>query len=203
MKLCPNEMVWCLTEAKFTGVWTVDGVSYPHVVIGAAIGMAESKGDCEAMGFVTTGTPPSGNFDLGWGQVSTRWHGPKLQALPDWRNPFVNAVLMKQAFDETAAINLRKGNGLPGWSAWATFNGGQFKPWLPFAARGALHPFPPVLPNYRPEIQVAAPDVIVNPTPVTVDPREIPLVVTVSYQPAAVPHGSAGGVVFASSSDAP
>lgn len=38
----------------------------------------------------------------------------------------------------------------------------------------------------RLEIQVAAPDVTVNPTPVTLDdPREIPLVVTVSPQPRA------------------
>lgn len=198
MKLSPNEMAWCLVQAGFTGSTVVDSTTYSDVAVGVAIGWAESGGDTDALGKVTTGTPPSGNFDHGWLQISNKWHWQKMLAATDWRHPVVNAQLARLVFNETAGINARQSNGKPGWSAWSVWSSGSFKTWLPHGQLAALHPFPPTLSEYRPVINVAAPDVIVNPTPVTIDPREIPLVVTVSPQPAA-PHVYAGGLVFASS----
>jgi hypothetical protein len=170
MILSPNEMAFCLVQAGFSGIDPISNL--PHVVVGVAVGLAESSGNTDALGKVTI-APVSGNFDHGWMQISNRWHGTKLQRTSDWRNPYVNAKLAKQVFDETVEIQKKKNLPLSGWPAWATFNSGSFKQWVPFAQLGAASPFAPTLANYQPEITVSAPSV-------TIDPTTIPLEVTVT-----------------------
>jgi hypothetical protein len=179
MFLSPNEMAWCLIQAGFTGTDAATGL--PHVVVGVNVGWQESKGDTDALGKVLT-AGNSGNFDHGWMQVSNLWHDRKLAATPNWRDPLVNARLAKQVFDETAAINAKAKNGKSGWSAWSTYEnrGTAFTLFVPHATLAARVPFPPAVPEYRPIVNVAP-----APVNVTLDPRTIPLDISVQVTPRA------------------
>lgn len=105
------------------------------LVIAVAVALAESRGDTDALGRSTTGAS-IGNRDHGLWQISGRWHGDKLQASPNWRDPLVNARLAKQVWD---------GRSGDKWTAWATYNSGAHKQYLPDARFAVAAPFlPPV-----------------------------------------------------------
>lgn len=131
MRLSPNEMAWCL---KTTGFAAAD------IITGVAVGIAESGGETDVIGSATSGT--TNNRDHGVWQISNRWHSPKLQATPNWRDPLVNARLAKLVFDETVRA------GKVGWSAWAVYSSGSYEQFVEAAKIGAQHPFRPV---YLPE----------------------------------------------------
>jgi hypothetical protein len=85
-------------------------------------------------------------------------------------------------FDETAAINAKAKNGKSGWSAWSTYEnrGSAFTLFVPHATLAARVPFPPAVPEYRPIVNVAP-----APVNVTMDPRTIPLDISVQVTPRA------------------
>lgn len=126
MRLSPNEMAWCLQNAGFPAA---------DVITGVAVGIAESGGETDVIGSATSGT--TNNRDHGVWQISNRWHSAKLQKLPDWRDPLVNAKLAKQVFDETVRA------GKVGWTAWAVYNSGSYEPFLEAAKIGVGSPFRP------------------------------------------------------------
>jgi hypothetical protein len=131
MRLSPNEMAWCLQTAGFAGA---------DVITGIAVGIAESGGETDVIGSATSGT--TNNRDHGVWQISNRWHGAKMQKLPDWRDPLVNAKLAKQVFDETVRA------GKVGWTAWAVYNSGSYEPFLEAAKIGVQAPFKPAYPPW-------------------------------------------------------
>lgn len=122
MKLCMNEIMFCLRSAGFTG---------PDLVTGGAVGMAESQGETDAIGRVAG----SDNEDLGLMQISTKWHEAKIISLAgvNWRDPLENCRLALQVHKEFAS---RPGGG---WTAWAVFNKpdptkpASYEQWLPMA----------------------------------------------------------------------
>lgn len=126
MKLSPHEI------AHVAGAhWSGD-----DLVIAVAVALAESGGDTDVMGRSATGEN-AGQRDHGLWQISGRWHGAKLAADPDWRDPATNARLARAVFDETAAL------GKNPWSAWSVYNSGSYQAFLPDARFGVAHPFPP------------------------------------------------------------
>lgn len=117
-----------------------------------AIAFAESLGDPYALGYSKKLMTVDGvqlecyeNVDLGLFQISNKWHtlngdgtpGKLLLVGAEWRDPYVNADLAKKVFDERA----RTGNS--GWTAWATFNSGSYKKFLPLADYGIRGPWAP------------------------------------------------------------
>lgn len=135
MRLSPHEMAWCLLQAGFTGA---------DIVIGVAVGLAESKGDTDALGHVDA----SPNFDHGVWQISGKWHGEKFQQYPNWRDPLDNARLARLVFLEAGSK----------WTAWTTFKNGSHLAWMDEGKLAAAAPFRPAYaPDYRPNITVPAP----------------------------------------------
>lgn len=132
MILSPHEMAYLL---KWAGIPDAD------LQIGVAIGCAESGGDTDAMGRSKTGAN-IGQRDHGWLQISGRWQYDKLTNIGDWRNPWNNAKMGAQIYRASVAA------GKPGWDPWSTFHGTATVPasylqWMPDAAFGVAHPFPP------------------------------------------------------------
>lgn len=117
VKLSPHEMAWCLKQVGFSGVDAPTGLD--NIVLGVAIGLAESGGDPEILGVTSSGSSV-GNRDHGVWQISGKWHGDKIAAQiqlgGDWRVPVINAKLAKQVFDEA----LRAGRA-SGWQPWSTY----------------------------------------------------------------------------------
>lgn len=117
MKLSPHEMAWCLKQAGFTGTDGPTGLD--NIVLGVAVGLAESGGDTDALGVTSSGSSV-GNRDHGVWQISGKWHGDKIAAQVtrgfDWRTPIANAQLAKQIWDE--AIRAGKPSG---WQPWSTY----------------------------------------------------------------------------------
>lgn len=107
-----------------------------------AVGIAESKGDTEAVGMVASTAGTFSNQDLGIWQISTRWHGAKIAAMATkgycWSDPFVNAQLARQVYDEFVRA------GKDGWSAWTTYNNGTYAKYLPLADNALKIPFEPM-----------------------------------------------------------
>lgn len=137
MRLSPNEIAWCAQQAGFAG---------NDLVIAVAIALAESNGDTDALGSVTTPNATtgvvSGNFDHGLWQISNKFHGAKLKANPNWRNPLVNAGLARLVFLEAQKIKTNAGDG---WKAWSTYTSASYAKKLPFAQLGVAAPFQPVV----------------------------------------------------------
>jgi hypothetical protein len=134
MKLCMNEAIYCLRAAGFTG---------EDLVIGGAVGMAESKLDTLAIGRVTT--PTTENEDLGWMQISTKWHALRVQGLSNWRDPFVNAMLARGVWLDRQ----RSHPGEDPWNAWNTFRRpatgpAPFEEFVALATRASHVLWPPV-----------------------------------------------------------
>jgi hypothetical protein len=124
MKLAINELMWCARAAGFIG---------NDIIVAGAVAMSESGGDPEVIG-IAIKTRPDGtkyydNQDLGAWQVSAKWHSAKVmvEAGANWRDPTVNAKLAKLVFDERAKT------GQVGWAAWAVYESGAYKQWLPLA----------------------------------------------------------------------
>jgi len=113
VKLSPHEMAWCLKQVGFTGIDQLTGLD--NIVLGVAIGLAESAGETDAMGVSTSGSS-IGNRDHGIWQISGKFHGDKITKTPDWRDPLVNAKLAKAVFDEA----IRAGR-TSGWQPWSTY----------------------------------------------------------------------------------
>jgi hypothetical protein len=128
MILSPHEIAFVASWAGFTGA---------EIVTAVAVALAESKGDTDIMGRSTTGEN-LGQRDHGLWQISGRWHGTKLQATPDWRDPYVNATLAKQVWDEA------KKAGKDPWTPWKVYGSGSYKTYLPDATIAVKAPFPPV-----------------------------------------------------------
>lgn len=117
MKLSPHEIAYVAATH-----WTGD-----DLVTAVAVALAESGGDTDAIARSTEGAN-LGQRDHGLWQISGRWHGAKLVANPDWRDPVVNAKLAKQVYDEFVRM------GKPsGWDAWAVYLSGSYKTYLPDA----------------------------------------------------------------------
>jgi hypothetical protein len=143
VKLSPNEIAWVGQKAGFTG---------NDLVIFVAVCLAESDGDTDALGHRSTSDPAYGNYDHGLVQISNKWHSAKLLAVAlkgeDWRDPYVNARLGKQAFDEFVKA------GKVGWTAWSTYNPStkpdgtvvppSYLKYLPAAKLAVVRPFPPI-----------------------------------------------------------
>lgn len=127
MKLSPHEIAY-VAGAHWSG---------EDLKIAVAIACAESDGDTDAMHRSTTGEN-LGQRDHGLWQISGRWHGAKLIANPNWRDPVVNARLAKAVFDET--VRMGKASG---WMAWAVYNSGSYKTYLPDAEFAVDEMFPP------------------------------------------------------------
>lgn len=118
-QLSPHELAY-VASAHWSG---------EDLKIAVAIALAESGGHTDALARSTTGDN-LGQRDHGPWQISGRWHGPKLAANPNWRDPVVNAKIAKQVFDETVRM------GKVGWEAWSVFNSGTYKTFLPDAEHG-------------------------------------------------------------------
>lgn len=133
MKLSPNEIAY-LAKPHWGGV-------LDDWITSVAVCLAESGGDTEALGHIDS----SGNWDHGLWQISNRWHqltgdgkpGRLLIAGATWRDPYVNAQLAKQVFDERVRMKQ------PGWSAWAVFNSGAHKTYIPDATLAVKAPWAP------------------------------------------------------------
>jgi hypothetical protein len=115
-----NEAMFCLAKAGFTA---------GDLIIGTAVGMAESGLETDRIGLLS-----ADNEDLGVWQISTKWHYDKiLRHGGDWRNPFVNATLARE-------IWLARGGDR--WSAWNAYNAGKHEQYMARATtafeRGAL-----------------------------------------------------------------
>jgi hypothetical protein len=113
MKLSPHEMAWCLKQAGFTGI--DQPTQLDNIVLGVAIGLAESLGETDALAITSSGSNV-GNRDHGVWQISGKFHGDKIQRTPNWRDPLVNARLTKAIYDEA----IRAGRS-SGWQPWATY----------------------------------------------------------------------------------
>jgi Lysozyme like domain len=100
-KLSASDIATYAANAGFTG---------DDLVTAVAIALAESGGDPQALGDTTI--TPGGSLGL-W-QINLRWH-PEFQANP-------NALYDPQT-NANAAYSVFKQQG---FSAWSTFNGGQY-----------------------------------------------------------------------------
>lgn len=132
MILSPHEMAYLLKWAKIPDA---------DLQAGVAIGCAESGGDTDAMGRSKTGAN-IGQRDHGWMQVSGRWQYDKLIKYGNFRDPWASALMAAAVYFESVA------NKKPGWDPWSTFHGTATVPasylqWMPDAAFGVAHPFPP------------------------------------------------------------
>jgi Lysozyme like domain len=117
VQLCMNEAMFCLKAAGFSGI---------DLETGGAVGMAESSLETDRIGRLPGADNIFDNEDLGWMQISTKWHEAKL-AGQNWRDPFVNAKIARAVFEEFAAA------GKDPWSAWAAYNSGSHRRYLPMA----------------------------------------------------------------------
>lgn len=122
MKLSPNEIAYV---AKAVGFADADLVTM------VAVCLAESGGDTEVMGRSTTGS--IGNRDHGLAQISNRWHGDKLQATPNWRDPYVNLRIAFKIYSDAGKT----------FDPWHVFTSDAYKVYLPDADIAVKYPFPP------------------------------------------------------------
>ena len=127
MKLSPHEIAYVASTH-----WSGD-----DLVTAVAVALAESGGDTDVIARSTTGDN-LGQRDHGLFQISGRWNGAKLVADPNWRDPVVNARLAKAVFDEF--VRMGKASG---WMAWAVYNSGSYKTYLPDAQIAVKAMFPP------------------------------------------------------------
>ena len=139
MILSPNEIAY-VTQ----GVWPNAGEWQNSI----AVALAESKGDTNALGRSSAIDNNTGNRDHGLFQISNKWHATLADGKPGklwlvggaWRDPYVNTRLAKMVYDET----LKQGKA-SGWEAWAVWNSGAYKVYLPDALLAMKAPWPPVL----------------------------------------------------------
>jgi Lysozyme like domain len=124
VQLCMNEAMFCLKAAGFSGI---------DLETGGAVGMAESSLETDRIGRLPGADGIFDNEDLGWMQISTKWHEAKVVNLvgQNWRDPFANAVLARQAWEEFAR------QGKDPWSAWAAYNSRAHVRYLPLAKNAA------------------------------------------------------------------
>jgi hypothetical protein len=136
MKLSPYEIAFVTR-----GLWTGD-----DWVTAIAVALAESGGDTEVMARSSDATSTNfGNWDHGLFQISGRWHATKgdgtagrlKDAGSAWRDPFVNARLAREVFDETVKL------GRVGWSAWAVYGSKAYEKYLPDARFAVKAPWSP------------------------------------------------------------
>lgn len=132
MKLSPCEIAYVAAHAGFIG---------DDLPVAVAVALAESSGDTDILSPANTGT--AGNRDHGLMQISSQWHGAKLQQHPNWRDPYENMMLAKLVFDE------RKQSGKIGWTAWSVYNSipplePAYKKFMTEATLAVNYPFPPV-----------------------------------------------------------
>jgi hypothetical protein len=132
LKLSPHEIAYVAARH-----WAGD-----DLVTAVAVALAESGGDTEALGHRALTDPAYANYDHGLWQISGKWHGEKLRAQPDWRDPFTSAGL---------AYAVWQGQG---WSAWAVFNSGAYTKHLAAAKLAVAEPFPPPRPLYRYQLTI-------------------------------------------------
>lgn len=136
MILCPNEIAFVAQEH-----WSGD-----QLLNAIAVCLAESGGDTLAQGRSSAIDNNTGNRDLGLWQISNKWHAVKADGSPgkllafgsNWRRPEINALLAKQVYDETLAMGKASG-----WEAWAVWNSGAYKKFLPDAALAVKAPWAP------------------------------------------------------------
>jgi hypothetical protein len=136
MILSPNEIAWLLIN--------VAGMTGEDVVIGTAVALAESGGDTDIMGSLSSDNPTTvkdetENVDLGLFQISNRWHGDKLQKYR-WRDPYDNTRILRLVFDEWKR---RPDSGGDGWKAWSVYNSGRHEAFMSRARNAVKFPFPP------------------------------------------------------------
>ena len=125
MILTMNEAMYCLQAAGFP---------YPQLVTGGAVGMAESGLETDRIGRLASRTTGVfDNEDLGWMQISTKWHEAQIVSLQgvNWRDPFENAKLAKQVYDSQ------------GWNGWAAYSSGAHSKYLPMAQNALSHLWAP------------------------------------------------------------
>jgi hypothetical protein len=135
MILSMNEMAWLVLNSSWPS-------AHHKTVI--AVGMAESKGDTDAIGVnpstVSTApdnvdgyTPLSASEDLGWLQVNNYWHQEKARkAGLNWRNPADEVEWAWLAWNEGKT-----------WDKWTTYKKGLHRPFLPGAATALRAPSAP------------------------------------------------------------
>lgn len=138
MILSPNEIAHVAAD-DLGGRWEGE-----DLVTAIAVALAESGGNTEALGRSTSGTS-IGNRDHGLWQISNRWHqlrgdgspGRLLVAGAAWRDPYVNARLAREVWDETERRTA------DGWTAWSVYTSETFRHFLPDARIAAKAPWPP------------------------------------------------------------
>lgn len=123
MKLSPNEIAYVAKQAGFAG---------SDLVTAVAVVLAESGGDTDALGRSSSGAS-IGNRDHGLAQISNRWHGDKLTATPNWRDPETN---MRMAFKVYTDAGKK-------FEPWSVFTSGAHLIYMPDAEIAVTHPIPP------------------------------------------------------------
>jgi hypothetical protein len=129
IKLSPHEIAYVAKSVP----WTPD-----EQVLAVAVALAESSGDTDAFHRSTTGVS-IGNWDHGLWQISGRWHPEKLQAHPNWRNPYENAKVAYLIFTNAGRR----------WTPWSVFTSGAYQTYLPDAQIAVAHPFPITYPSFQ------------------------------------------------------
>lgn len=123
MKLSPNEIAYVAKSVGFTG---------PDLATMVAVCLAESGGDTAVLGRSSTGTS-IGNRDHGLAQISNRWHGAKLVATPNWRDPYVNLRMAFKIYSDAEKS----------FTPWHVFTSGSYLVYVPDAEIAVTHPFAP------------------------------------------------------------
>lgn len=134
MRLSPNEIAH-VASRYWTGT---------DLVTAIAVALAESGGDTEAMHRSASGSSV-GNRDHGLWQISNRWHQRKGDGSPGrlllagaaWRDPYENARLAREVYDETKAM------GKDGWTAWQVYLSGTYMTYVADAELAVRAPWPP------------------------------------------------------------
>jgi hypothetical protein len=135
MILVPNELYWLAEKVAL--------LDPQNCLYAVAVGIAESAGDTDCIGKVWDPPEKTPNRDLGVWQISTQWHGKKLQTYR-WRDPYDNARAMRAVYDEAVRINAAE--GVPersAWWPWHAATNGSFAAFMDDAALGQKYPWQP------------------------------------------------------------
>lgn len=136
MKLSPHEIAHVvLTE--FVNVPATDPTTeISNQLLAVAVALAESAGETDAMHVSNDVTSENyGQVDHGLFQISGRWNSERLIRLGDWRDPYINARMARELFDEwwrkehNPAYMAEKRKTDPawqpsGWRAWSVYTSG-------------------------------------------------------------------------------
>ena len=132
MKLCANELAFLALQGWGWETITIEGVEVLQAQVAIAVCYGESGGDPYAIGQnIISEKDSTGSQDLGLWQINNYWHGAKLQALPQWRDPWAALALAVQCHKEAKGV----------WKPWHAFTGGGYKSHWQKAYQGLRAPF--------------------------------------------------------------